>query len=115
MILPKVRDSRFVTIRRGGTLTDSDHHGSVSRWASYTVGRVVSSIPSSCEPTIEGLEEVDGEIEDPEGHLAVLSLALLHLMPRWQDLGVLDDDQRLTQRGAWGLPQALHRIWSEKG
>jgi immunity protein 5 of polymorphic toxin system len=25
MILPKVRDPRFITIRRGGTLTDSDH------------------------------------------------------------------------------------------
>src|SRR4051812_20908831 len=25
MILPKVRDPRFVTIRRGGTLSDSDH------------------------------------------------------------------------------------------
>src|SRR5260221_14663852 len=26
MILPKVRDPRFVTIRRGGTLSYSDHH-----------------------------------------------------------------------------------------
>ena len=26
MILPKDRDPRFVTIRRGGSLTDSDHH-----------------------------------------------------------------------------------------
>ena len=26
MILPKIRDPRFVTIRRGGTLTDADHH-----------------------------------------------------------------------------------------
>ncbi|HEY8546396.1 MAG TPA: hypothetical protein VIL36_15160 [Acidimicrobiales bacterium] len=26
MILPKERDPRFVTIRRGGTLTDPDHH-----------------------------------------------------------------------------------------
>lgn len=26
MILPKQRDPRFITIRRGGTLTDSDHH-----------------------------------------------------------------------------------------
>ena len=26
MILPKVRDPRFITIRRGGSLTDSDHH-----------------------------------------------------------------------------------------
>ncbi|HEY3482306.1 MAG TPA: hypothetical protein VGL02_25715 [Streptomyces sp.] len=25
MILPQVRDPRFITIRRGGTLTDSDH------------------------------------------------------------------------------------------
>ncbi len=25
MILPKDRDPRFITIRRGGTLTDSDH------------------------------------------------------------------------------------------
>lgn len=26
MILPKKRDPRFVTVRRGGTLQDSDHH-----------------------------------------------------------------------------------------
>ena len=26
MILPKIRDPRFVTIRRGGSLTDADHH-----------------------------------------------------------------------------------------
>jgi hypothetical protein len=26
MILPEGRDPRFITIRRGGTLTDSDHH-----------------------------------------------------------------------------------------
>jgi len=26
MILPKVRDHRFITLRRGGTLSDADHH-----------------------------------------------------------------------------------------
>ncbi len=26
MILPKERDPRFITVRRGGTLTDDDHH-----------------------------------------------------------------------------------------
>ncbi len=31
MILPKVPDPRFVTIRRGGTLTDSDPGTSVAR------------------------------------------------------------------------------------
>src|SRR4051794_6497720 len=32
MILPKVRDPRFITIRRGGTLTDEDHH-LLATWA----------------------------------------------------------------------------------
>ncbi|MER7071179.1 putative immunity protein [Terrabacter sp. NPDC000476] len=32
MILPAVRDPRLVTIRRGGTLTDDDHHR-LARWA----------------------------------------------------------------------------------
>jgi len=26
VILPKVRDPRFITVRRGGTLSDADHH-----------------------------------------------------------------------------------------
>ncbi len=32
MILPKVRDPRLVTIRRGGALTDADHHA-LALWA----------------------------------------------------------------------------------
>jgi immunity protein 5 of polymorphic toxin system len=32
VILPKVRDPRFITIRRGGTLSDADHH-LLSVWA----------------------------------------------------------------------------------
>jgi hypothetical protein len=32
MILPKVRDPRFVTVRRGGSLTDEDHH-LLATWA----------------------------------------------------------------------------------
>ena len=61
---------------------------------------------------IDGLEEIDGEIEDPDGHLAVLDMALIHLSPLWQDLGVLDEDGQLTERGVWGMPRALHRTWS---
>jgi hypothetical protein len=70
--------------------------------------------PELVQADIEGLEQVDGEIEDPEGHLAVLDMALLHLIPRWQNLGVLDEDRRLTERGVWGLSRALHRTWSDK-
>ena len=32
MILPKVRDPRFITVRRGGSLTD-DHHRLLAIWA----------------------------------------------------------------------------------
>jgi hypothetical protein len=40
MILPKVRDSRFVTIRRGGTLTDSDHQ-LLALWAAACAEHVL--------------------------------------------------------------------------
>ena len=32
MILPKVRDPRFITVRRGGSLQDDDHH-LLAKWA----------------------------------------------------------------------------------
>lgn len=40
MILPKIRDPRFITIRRGGTLTDEDHHLLVL-WAAACVRHVL--------------------------------------------------------------------------
>ncbi|MGW6011065.1 putative immunity protein [Streptomyces sp. NPDC055210] len=40
MILPKVRDPRFTTIRRGGTLTDADHH-LLALWAAECAEHVL--------------------------------------------------------------------------
>ena len=40
MILPKVRDPRFVTIRRGGTLTDADHR-LLALWAALCAEHVL--------------------------------------------------------------------------
>ena len=40
MILPKDRDPRFITIRRGGTLTDSDHH-LLALWAAMCAEHVL--------------------------------------------------------------------------
>ena len=40
MILPKVRDPRFVTIRRGGTLTDADHR-LLALWAAACAEHVL--------------------------------------------------------------------------
>ena len=53
MILPKDRDPRFITIRRGGTLTDSDHH-LLALWAAACAEHVLhlfeSEKPSDPRP-----------------------------------------------------------------
>src|SRR5438034_291393 len=53
MILPKDRDPRFITIRRGGTLTDSDHH-LLASWAAACAEHVLhlfeSAKPSDTRP-----------------------------------------------------------------
>jgi hypothetical protein len=46
MILPAVRDPRFVTIRRGGTLTDSDHH-LLALWAALCAEHVLPLFESA--------------------------------------------------------------------
>ena len=49
MILPKVRDPRFITIRRGGTLTDSDHR-LLALWAAACAEHVLHLF-ESVQPT----------------------------------------------------------------
>jgi hypothetical protein len=60
MILPKVRDSRFITIRRGGTLTDSDHR-LLALWAAVCAEHVLhlfeSVQPSDPRPR-QALEQI---------------------------------------------------------
>jgi hypothetical protein len=46
MILSKVRDPRFVTVRRGGTLTDSDHH-LLALWAASCAEHVLDLFEST--------------------------------------------------------------------
>ncbi len=53
MILPKIRDPRFITIRRGGTLTDADHRLMVL-WAAACAEHILhifeSARPSDLRP-----------------------------------------------------------------
>src|SRR6478672_1412844 len=46
MILSKVRDPRFVTVRRGGTLTDSDHR-LLALWAASCAEHVLPLFESA--------------------------------------------------------------------
>lgn len=60
MILPKVRDPRFVTIRRGGTLTDADH-------------RLLALWAAACAEHVLGLFEL-ARPEDPRPRQAVIQI-----------------------------------------
>jgi immunity protein 5 of polymorphic toxin system len=46
VILPRVRDPRFITIRRGGTLTDDDHHA-LALWAAACAEHVLNLFESA--------------------------------------------------------------------
>jgi hypothetical protein len=76
MILPTERDPRFITIRRGGTLTDSDHQ-LLALWAAACAEHVLplfeSMQPSDSRPR-EAIEQVRawarGEIRMSESRAA---------------------------------------------
>ena len=46
VILPETRDPRLVTIRRGGTLTDADHH-LLALWAATCAEHVLDLFESA--------------------------------------------------------------------
>lgn len=60
VILPKIRDSRFITLRRGGTLTDADHH-LLALWAAACAEHVLhlfeSEQPSDLRPR-QAIEQI---------------------------------------------------------
>jgi hypothetical protein len=76
VILPKERDPRFITIRRGGTLTDADHR-LLGLWAAACAEHVLhlfeSARPSDARPR-QAIEQVRawarGEIKMSESRAA---------------------------------------------
>ncbi|MGI5182664.1 putative immunity protein [Dactylosporangium sp. CA-152071] len=76
MILPKIRDPRFITIRRGGTLTDDDHH-LLALWAAvcaeHVLGHFEAARPGDLRPrrAIEAARAwVRGEVKMMEARAA---------------------------------------------
>jgi hypothetical protein len=47
MILPKIRDKRFITVRRGGTLLEEDHH-LLAIWAAQCAQHVLHYFEEMC-------------------------------------------------------------------
>jgi hypothetical protein len=53
-----------------------------------------------------------GGYEDDFDELSIEGL-FLHVTAMWSVLGAIDEDDRLTPLGWWGLPEAMRRAWAE--
>jgi hypothetical protein len=66
----------------------------------------------------EDEDDDDGPLEaglddfDDFDELSIEGL-FLHVTSMWSVLGAIDDDDRLTPLGWWGLPEAMQRAWAE--
>lgn len=79
-------------------------------WVTIVSGLVESGPGTDASP--EALIRLlqDGDRLDPDDEDIVLTAAEL-VIADWRALGAVDDHDRLTRLGAWGLPQALHELW----
>ena len=57
----------------------------------------------------------DGDLDEYEDDFDELSIEglFLHVTAMWSVLGAIDEDDRLTPLGWWGLPEAMRRAWME--
>jgi hypothetical protein len=53
-----------------------------------------------------------GDYEDDFDELSIEGL-FLHVTAMWSVLSAIDEDDRLTPLGWWGLPEAMRRAWTE--
>jgi hypothetical protein len=53
--------------------------------------------------------------EDDEFDELTMEGLFLPVTSLWQVLGAIDDDERLTPLGWWGLPEAMLRVWAPSG
>jgi len=58
-----------------------------------------------------GSAEFDDDFDDFD-ELSIEGL-FLHVTAMWSVLGAIDEDDRLTRLGWWGLPEAMQRAWTE--
>lgn len=87
MILPKERDPRFITIRRGGTLTDSDHH-LLALWAAACAEHVLPLFESVRPDDPRPRQAIDAARAWTRGELKMMETRALggHAMGAARDL-----------------------------
>jgi hypothetical protein len=88
MILPRIRDPRFVTIRRGGTLTDSDHH-LLALWAATCAEHVLDLFESAQPADTRPREAIGAARAWVRGEVSMMQARAAggHAMGAARDLG----------------------------
>jgi hypothetical protein len=82
------------------------------------LARYVREYDQGADPDVSG--DYDDVPDDEDGFgddyddLSVEGL-FLHVTAMWSVLGAIDEDDRLTALGWWGLPEAMRRAWSQPG
>lgn len=71
MILPKTRDPRLVTIRRGGTLTDANHH-LLALWAASCAEHVLHLFESVRPDDVRPRQAIEAARAWTRGELAMM-------------------------------------------
>jgi hypothetical protein len=65
------------------------------------------------EPTSDASVGDYGNMADEDYDDLSIEGLFLHITAMWSVLGAIDEDDRLTPLGWWGLPEAMRRAWSE--
>ncbi len=71
-----------------------------------------TGVAGSAEPP-DDFDDYDDYADDDYDDLSVEGL-FLHVTAMWSVLGAIDEDDRLTPLGWWGLPEAMRRAWTEQ-
>jgi hypothetical protein len=77
------------------------------------------TLASSADDEEDVVDFEDGDLADEDyeefddfDELSIEGL-FLHVTAMWSVLGAIDADDRLTALGWWGLPDAMHRAWTD--
>lgn len=70
-----------------------------------------AAVPDATGPGGD-FDDDDDFADDDYDDLSVEGL-FLHVTAMWSVLGAIDEDDRLTPLGWWGLPEAMRRAWTE--
>ncbi len=91
----------------------------ISASAADLAGYVRDYDPDDAEQAAAEDDEDDYELDDLDDDAEFDELTMeglfLPVTSLWQVLGAIDDEDRLTPLGWWGLPEAMRRVWAPSG